>query len=480
MKSPTQRFQIAAAVAAVSLAGVASSAAGAMAIQQEQGSPAGRVDEIFADYDNTRSPGCAVGVIHDGEFVLRRGYGMANLEHGLPLTSESVFRIGSTSKQFTAASVLLLVEEGKLSLDDDVRKYVPELPEFELPVTIRHLIHHTSGYRDYLTLMSLAGVRGDDYYTDEELLEMLSRQKELNFAPGDEYLYSNSGYWLLSQVVRGAGGESLRQYAEEKIFAPLGMDNTHFHDDHTHIVPNRASGYAPDGGGYRISMTTLPMVGDGGVFTTVDDLFHWDQNFYDSSINSPRFVEDMQTVGILNDGEELDYAFGLNIGTYRGLRTVSHGGSFVGFRAEMLRFPDQRLTVICLCNRADANPSRRARRVAEVYLEGSMEPAEEGDSGRGERPGPPETLDLPAGGLAAFEGDYYSDELDVFYRISLEGLRLRLTVRGRERVLLPVAADVLRARNLTLRFERGTDGRFSGFLLDAGRVKNLRLTREQR
>jgi len=443
-------------------------------------SPEDRVDAIFAAYDNTRSPGCAVGVIQDGEFVLRRGYGMANLEHGIPLSSESVFRIGSTSKQFTAANVLLLVEEGKVSLDADVREYVPELPDFGTPVTIRQLVHHTSGYRDYLTLMDLAGLRDDDYYTDAELLAMLTRQTQLNFEPGAEHLYSNTGYWLLSQVVERASGDSLREFAAAKVFEPLGMSNTHFHDDHAIIVENRASGYAPARqGGYRISMTTLPMVGDGGVFTTVDDLLAWDRNFYDSSIGSSRFIETMQTVGVLNDGEELDYAFGLDISTHRGLNTVSHGGSFVGFRADMLRYPDERLTVICLCNRADADPSRFARQVAEVYLEDRMEPPADA-AARGRRPQPPQPVELSAEQLAGFVGDYYSDELDVTYEIRFDRGVLTLSVRdGGPRLLVPIAPDRLRVGNRTLRFERaGADG-FAEFQLDAGRVRNLRFTRRQ-
>jgi CubicO group peptidase (beta-lactamase class C family) len=438
-----------------------------------------RVDGVFARFDNTRSPGCSMGVIQDGEFVFRRGYGMANLELGVPLSSSSVFRIGSTSKQFTAAAIVLLAEEGKISLDDDVRTYLPELTDFGTPVTIRRLVHHTSGYRDYLTLMSLAGLRDDDYYTDEDLLAMLSRQRELNFAPGDEHLYSNSGYWLLSQVVKRASGKSLREYAAEKIFAPLGMDHTHFHDDHAELVPNRAYGYAPDeDGGYRISMTTLPMIGDGGVFTSVDDLLMWDRNFYDQRIGGQGFLEQMHAVGILNDGEELDYAFGLGVGSYRGLRLVSHGGAFVGFRADLIRFPDERFSVICLCNRADSNPSLLARRVADIYLEDKLAPLEDSDRPRRERAEEEEGLELDARARSGLIGDYYSEELDVIYAIGEADAGLQLSVAGQPP--LPLRArdeDVLVARFMTLRFQRDTSGAATGFQLDAGRVKNLRFER---
>ncbi|MCZ6507034.1 MAG: serine hydrolase, partial [Acidobacteria bacterium] len=282
---------------------------------QETAPPPGleeRVDALFADYDNTRSPGCSLGIVRGGELTLARGYGMANLEHGVPLTARSIFRIGSTSKQFTAASIVLLAQEGKLRLDEDLRDHLPEMPGFDPPVTLRQLLHHTSVYRDYLTLMSIAGRRGDDFYTDADVLGMLSRQRELNFPPGNEYLYSNSGYWLLSQVVLRASDRSLREYAEARIFSPLAMNDTHFHDDHAEIVPNRASGYRPtEGGAFRISMTTLPMVGDGGVFTSVEDLTRWDRNFYTPVVGGSAFVEQMLERGVLNDGTVLDYALGL-------------------------------------------------------------------------------------------------------------------------------------------------------------------------
>ena len=444
----------------------------------QEANPAAHVDEIFSEYDHTWTPGCSVGVIRDGEFVLRRGYGMANLEYGIALAPDTVFRIGSTSKQFTAAAVLLLAQEGMLSLDDDVRDHLPGLNDFGTPVTLRHLMHHTSGYRDYLTLASLAGLRDDDYYNDEDLFEMLARQRELNFAPGDEYLYSNSGYWLLSQVVERASGKSLREFAAERIFTPLGMDDTHFHNDHAEIVPNRASGYAPTGDGFRISMTTLPMIGDGGVFTTVDDLLRWDRNFYDSNVGGPEFVRQMLSTGSLNDGEALTYASGLTVGAYRGLNTVSHGGSFVGFRAEMIRFPDEHFSVICLCNRADASPSGLARRVAEVYLGDRMEPREPADQRRARRQAP-ETVELSDAEIAAFAGDYHSAELDVVYRLRAadDGSRLDYEFGNRHSSVSPVGDDVFSRNNLTMRFERDASGTITGFQLDAGRVKNLRFRR---
>jgi CubicO group peptidase (beta-lactamase class C family) len=330
-----------------------------------------KVDKVFAQWDKPDSPGCELAVIKDGQIVYKRGYGMANLEHGIPMSPASIMDTGSVSKQFTAMAIALLAEQGKLALDDDVRKYLPEIPQYEVPVTIRHLIHHTSGIRDYLTLMSVAGMRDDDYYVDGEVVNLLARQKELNFKPGNEFLYSNSGYFLLSQIVKRASGKTLREFADENIFKPLGMSRTKFYDDHNEIVKNRAASYVPrSGGGFQIAATALDMVGDGNVFTCVEDLFLWDQNFYHNKLGKggQPLINQVLTTGTLNSGEKIDYAFGLVIGEYRGLRIVEHGGAFVGYRAMTMRFPDQRFSVIMQCNLGTMNPSNLARRIADIYL----------------------------------------------------------------------------------------------------------------
>ena len=339
--------------------------------QGEKDPRAEKVDKIFAQWDKPDSPGCELVVIKDGQIVYKRGYGMANLEHNIPMSPASIMDTGSVSKQFTAMAIALLAEQGKLSLDDDVRKYLPEIPQYEAPITIRHLIHHTSGIRDYLTLMSIAGMRDDDYYVDGEVVSLLARQKELNFRPGSEFLYSNSGYFLLSQIVKRASGKTLREFADENMFKPLGMTRTKFYDDHNEIVKNRAASYVSRrGGGFQIAATALDMVGDGNVFTCVEDLFLWDQNFYHNKLGKggQEMINQVLTTGTLNSGEKIDYAFGLVIGEYRGLRIVEHGGAFVGYRAMTMRFPDQRFSVILQCNLGTMNPSNLARRVADIYL----------------------------------------------------------------------------------------------------------------
>jgi len=414
-----------------------------------------RVDGLFAEWDRPDSPGCALGIVQDGRLVYKRGYGMANLEHAIPISSRTVFRIGSTSKQFTAACIALLAEQGKLSLDDDIRKYLPEMPEYERPITIRHLIHHTSGLRDYLTLMDLAGVRDDDYYTDEEVIAMLARQKALNFAPGDEYLYSNSGYFLLAAIVKRVSRQSLREFAEEQILNPLGMENTHFHDDHTMVVKHRAAGYSPrEEGGYRIDMTTLDVVGDGGVFTTVEDLFLWDQNFYEDRLGGKGLIARLLTPGRLNSGEPLDYAFGLMVSDYKGVPTISHGGTFVGFRAEMIRFPEQSLSVICLANLSSINPSRLARQVADIYLADAFDAEEEAAETR--------FIKLVEGALEDKSGVHWSADSGMVVALCLQDGQLRAEVFGECIRLAPVSAtDFVSADALfdvTFKFDRQGQG----------------------
>ena len=336
-----------------------------------------QVDSLFEEWNTPDSPGCALGIIEDGRFLYKKGYGMANLEYDIPISSSTVFRTGSVSKQFTVMSIMLAMSEGKLSLDDDIRTHLPEMPAYEKTVTIRNLIHHTSGIRDYLVLMRLAGKRDEDFYTNEEVMEKLAALENLNFKPGDEYLYSNAGFWLLSQIIERATGKTLREWADEKLFKPLGMTSTHFHDDPRMIVKDRASGYRKkEGGGFEIDMTPLEMVGDGGIFTTIDDLLKWDRNFDDRRVGGEAVMEAMLKLEKLNDGTLQNYAGGLRITRYKGLETVQHGGAFVGFRAGMMRFPEENLSAYCLCNFGEAEPEELITKTLEIYLEGNLQPEE--------------------------------------------------------------------------------------------------------
>jgi len=331
------------------------------------------IDSIFTEWNKADVPGCALGIIKDGKLIYAKGYGMANMEYDIPNSASSVFRIGSTSKQFTAACIALLAEKGKLNLDNKLNQYFPDFPKYANSISIRNLLNHTSGIRDYLTISYLKGMSDDDYYLDSDIMKWLVNQSDLNFKPGEEFLYSNSGYWLLGQIVKEVSGKNMADFAQEEIFEPLGMSDTHFHNDHTQIVKNRASGYVPDGNStYKISMTTLDMIGDGGIFTTINDIKKWDDAYYESSVLSTEFWSMMIQQGILNNGEVIDYASGLMISKYKGLKTVRHGGAFVGFRAELLRFPEQKLSIAIFANRGDANPSSKANQVADLVLKESF------------------------------------------------------------------------------------------------------------
>lgn len=327
-----------------------------------------RVDAVFTRYATDHTPGCALAVKREGRIIYERGYGMASLELGVPITPRIVFDIGSVSKQFTAASVILLALDGKLALDDDVRRWLPELPDLGATVTLRHLLNHTSGWRDYTDLMSLAGWDERDHTTDRDAWDVLRRQRTLNFRPGSTWRYSNTGYFLLGEVVRRVSGRPLRDFARERIFEPLGMRDTRFLDDTRLIVPRRASSYAPLDSGWGLVTSDWEQVGDGAIQTTVRDLALWDANFDEPRVGGPRLVALLQERGRLASGEPLTYAAGLTVDEHRGLPRVQHGGAWMGFRAHLMRFPTRRLAVLLTCNAADARTTRLAEGVADAVL----------------------------------------------------------------------------------------------------------------
>lgn len=334
-----------------------------------------RVDAIFRAYDRADSPGCALGVWCDGELAYARGYGMADLDHNVPIGPETVFHVASVSKQFTASLVALLAAEGQLSLDDDVRTYLPELPAYGPTITLRHLIHHTSGLRDQWDLLTLAGWREHDVVTNADVLAIATRQRALNFAPGDAHLYSNTGYTFLGLIVERVTGQSLRSYAERRLFRPLEMEHSHFHDDHTRIVKNRASAYEPrEGDGYRISVPAFDTVGATSLFTTALDLARWIDGFWERGQIDPAVVQQMLTPGRLNDGEVLTYALGVVVRAYRGAPIVEHSGGDAGYRSHLIWFPEQHFAVTVLGNLSTLHPDALARRVADVYLEDHLAP----------------------------------------------------------------------------------------------------------
>lgn len=336
-----------------------------------------KVDRIFAVYDQPGSPGCSLGVIRNGKFIYRKSYGEADLELGVPLSSQSVFYVGSVSKQFTAASVVLAAERGSLSLDDDVRKYIPELPDYGHSITLREMLNQTSGFRDFFDLLYLSGRDDLELRSSGEILKLVEQQKGLNNLPGAEWVYSNTNYFLLGIVLQRATGKTLAQFAEENIFRPLGMTHTRFYDDSSVVVPGRVAAYdAGEKGKFQVDWsTTYAIVGGGGLMTTVGDLLRWDGNFYSNRLGKGTLLKELETRGVLNDGKETSYGMGLILGNYRGLPMVEHNGALFGYRADLLRFPEQRFTVVTLCNVSNGEPELRSREVADVFLKSDMRPA---------------------------------------------------------------------------------------------------------
>ncbi|MEP0843302.1 MAG: serine hydrolase [Phycisphaerae bacterium] len=333
------------------------------------------VDRIFAEWDKPDSPGCALAIVRNGGVIYQRGYGMANLEHGVPITPATLFHVASVSKQFTALAVLMLAAEGRLSLEDEVRTFVPEMAGLSRPVRIRHLMHHTSGMRDQWELLQYAGWRNEDVVLQDDVLKLIFRQRDLNFEPGERFGYCNSSYTLMGLIVERVSGQTLPEFCRRRIFEPLGMKNTHIRSDFHAILPNRAYSYDPrPGGGFQIAVMSMALPGPTALQTTVEDLARWDRNFEDPVVGGPAVMAEMLRVGRFNDGRLQDYAGGLRIGTYRGLRTVSHTGVDAGYRAVFLRFPDQRFTVIVLANLGGMVPAALARKVADLYLDDRMEP----------------------------------------------------------------------------------------------------------
>ena len=331
------------------------------------------VDMLFDRDIQKDSPGAAVAIVEDGSIVYKNGYGLANLEYDIPITPLTIFHVASVSKQFTAFAIAMLADQGKLSLDDDIRMYLPGVPDFGHKISINHLIHHTSGLRDQWELLAMAGWRLDDVITKEHILEMVSHQKELNFIPGAEMLYCNTGYTLLAEIVETVSGIPFTQFTKAFIFEPLAMNHTHFHDDHEMIVKNRAYSYSPGTeNNFKKSVLNYANVGATSLFTTVEDLAKWNQNFEDGRIGGKDVIKQMHQTGVLNNGNQLDYAFGLIINEYKDLRMVGHSGGDAGFRSYLGRFPDQRFSVIVLSNLASFDPYGKALEIADVYLSGKF------------------------------------------------------------------------------------------------------------
>jgi CubicO group peptidase (beta-lactamase class C family) len=484
------------------------------------------VDEVFAKYTSS-TPGCAVGVAIDGKRVVIKGYGSADLEHDVPIGEETIFEAGSVSKQFTAAAVLLLARDGKLSIDDPVRKYIPELPVYLTEIGIRHMLTHTSGLRDWGSVEDIAGwPRTSRVYTHDHVLDIVSRQKALNFTPGTQWSYSNTGFNLAAVIVSRVSGMPFADFVRERIFKPRGMTHTSWRDDYTRIVKGRAIAYDERDGAVHTDMPFENVYGNGGLLTTAGDLLRWNENFVAPVVGDAAFVEEQQRTGTFNDGRPHIYAFGLYIRTYRGVREISHSGSTAGYRAFLARYPDQHTSVAVLCNLADANATQLAHQVADIYVK-NLKPASEtrptaaqlaaaaglyrstldgatvtigaertapgnrtwafdaGTATATDEHGVAETFErveraAPAAEqLQAYVGTYVSDEAETVLTVDVEKGQLVLKRRPATTIALsPLYADAFSgARIGTLIFRRDTAGRVTALSVVQERVWDLRFTK---
>ena len=395
-----------------------------------------RVDAVFSRWDRTDSPGCALGISQNGREVYARGYGMSDLQHAIAITPQSIFHVASISKEFAAYSVALLAEDGRLTLDDDIRKYVPEIPDYGQVITIRHLIHHTSGLRDQWQLLGYAGWRfPEDLITEQDVMRIVSRQQGTNFKPGAEWVYSNTGYTLLAVIVKRVSGKSLREFAQERIFAPLGMTSTHFHDDHAMIVLGRTSAYEPrPGGGWKISIPVFDTYGATSLFTTAGDLLKWMANLDAPTVGSKALVAAAQTSATLNDGTPTNYGYGLSVLTYRGLSAIGHGGADAGYRAQVERYPARGIAISVLCNAASAVPNALLRNVADVLI-GTTAPPQALAVDTVERP-------IAAEAKQRWVGTYRDTISQSVLRIRLDGATLKLSDG---RTLTPTSDSTVRS-----------------------------------
>jgi len=367
-----------------------------------------RIDSLFRPWDRTSSPGWAVGVVRNDSLIFAKGYGMANLEYGVPIGPETIFHMASVSKQFTAFSIVLLARQGKLNLDDDIHSYLRWFPDLKEKITIRQLLNHTSGVRDQWQLLATAGTRLDDVITQEHIVRLLSSQQALNFKPGEQYMYSNSGFTMLAEIVRSVTGQTLRQFTDSAIFRPLGMKHTHFHDDYTEIVPNRSYSYEQDGNDhYKNSILSYSNDGATSLFTNIDDMSKWVMNFWDHKVGDGHDVEQLTKRAVLNSGRTLDYALGIAVDSFQGQRRYQHGGADAGYRTFVSVFPDLKMGFIVFSNLGDVNSGEEADQLASLFI-----PAGPPQKETGKPPYKDSAVAILAdpGRLTPFTGSYTSDD----------------------------------------------------------------------
>ena len=428
------------------------------------------LDAVFAEYADPDGPGCAFAVSRDGQQVMARAYGMANLEWDIPNTPETVFEPGSVSKQFTAAATILLALDGAIDLDDDIREYFPEMPDYGEPVTVRMLVHHTSGLRDWGSVAGIEGwARTTRIHTHKHALDIASRQLALNYEPGLYYSYTNTGYNLQAMLVERVTGQTFDEFSQERIFGPLGMTKTQWRDDFTEIVEERSVGYTPgEDGEWHMLMPFENVHGNGGLLTTVGDLLRFTRNLDTGDVGGPEFIRLMHEQGTLSTGQQISYAGGLFVGEYKGVREVQHSGGTAAYRGFLTRFPDHGVSVSVMCNAGPANPGRLAREVAELYLGDAISEESQGGDVAG--------VELDPARVAALAGGYRDTRTGQFMELTADGSSLRVGdgLGGLE--LTPVSeTEFVSPTGVSIAFEGTGEGGRPAAIMNTPGAENVRI-----
>jgi CubicO group peptidase (beta-lactamase class C family) len=434
------------------------------------------VEGVFARWDSTTSPGCSVGIDRAGQPRFTRAFGSADLEYDIPNKPETIFEAGSISKQFTATATVLLALDGKLNLADDVRKYVPELPTYERPITIRHLLNHTSGLRDWGEIADLAGwPRGSRVHTHDDVLDILHRQRAVNYPPGDRYSYTNSGYNLLAIIVSRVSGQPFATFSRERIFKSLGLTSTQWRDDYRRIVKGRAQAYSVRNGQWELEMPFENVHGNGGLLTTVGDLLTWTAMLEHPTPAWKPVVDSLHVRGILTTGDTITYALGLVVDQYRGVRMVEHSGATAGYRAELRRFPGRGLAIAVLCNAASANPVAYATQLSDSLLGSALGPV----AARPSRPRADTSMAVSPSDLGAYVGSYYSPDVETTLDASVKDGNLVLFRRPAARFTLrPIVKDAFAGFDARVWFTRDASGRVNALHVAGGRAYDVVFERQ--
>ncbi len=442
--------------------------------------PEKRADQLFYAYNEEGVPGGVVGVIKNGEVVFSKAYGLANLSHSIPYEVNTPTNIGSVSKQFTAMAILLLEQQGKLSLDDDVRKHIPELPDLGQVVTIHNMLNHTNGFREVYNLMPMTGWKGEDMLRREEIIEMLKRQEELQNAPGEEYNYNNSAFILLAEIVERISGQTFPEYMEANVFAPLGMTSSLVRPNPAVIIPGASQGYVRDSLGYHEAGDLYAAYGAGGIYTTVEDFSKWMGNFSKPLLGGIELVNRLVTVDTLNNGDTMSYALGIGVDEFRGLTSYSHGGADIAHRAFLVYFPEIDAGVVAMSNNANFNSGGIANEMAELYFGDSMDP-EEDEVGEetGEETTEAEETDskevmVPEELLQTYAGKYLLAGMGAVLEYEVVDGRLRMSTEGQPEIYLDPLSEsefTYEGVEASVEFLRNDQGEVSGAVHTQGGQK---------